>query len=97
MAASSTTAATTYLVISYPQAVEKVHRSFLEAGVDVLETDTFRSNRLTLGEYGLGERTLEINRAAAALARRLGGRILHPRAAALRGRLDRPFRQAALR
>ncbi len=60
-----------YLVISYPQAVEKVHRSFLEVGVDVLETDTFRSNRLTLGEYGLGERVIEINRAAAALARRL--------------------------
>ena len=45
-----------YLVISYPQAVEQVHRSFLEAGVDVLETDTFRSNRLTLGEYGLQDR-----------------------------------------
>ncbi|MDO9129257.1 MAG: homocysteine S-methyltransferase family protein, partial [Anaerolineales bacterium] len=32
-----------YLVISYPQAVETVHRSFLEVGVDVIETDTFRS------------------------------------------------------
>lgn len=60
-----------FLVISYPEAVEKVHRSFLEVGVDVLETDTFRSNRLTLGEYGLGERTIEINVAAASLARRL--------------------------
>ncbi|MGQ9833520.1 MAG: homocysteine S-methyltransferase family protein [Candidatus Villigracilaceae bacterium] len=60
-----------YLVISYPEAVEKVHRSFMEAGVDVLETDTFRSNRLTLGEYGLAERTIEINRAAAQLARRI--------------------------
>ncbi len=60
-----------YLVISYPQAVEKVHRSFLDAGVDVLETNTFRSNRITLREYGLHERVVEINRAAAALARRL--------------------------
>ncbi|MDD2694773.1 MAG: methionine synthase [Anaerolineales bacterium] len=60
-----------YLVISYPQAVEEVHRSFLEAGVDVIETDTFRANRLTLGEYGLGERVVEINHAAAHLARRL--------------------------
>jgi 5-methyltetrahydrofolate--homocysteine methyltransferase len=67
-----------FLVISYPQAVEKVHRSFLEAGVDVLETDTFRSNRLTLGEYGLGERTLEINRAAAALARRIADEYTTP-------------------
>jgi 5-methyltetrahydrofolate--homocysteine methyltransferase len=60
-----------YLVVSYPQAVETVHRSFLDVGVDVIETDTFRANRLTLGEYGLGDRTVEINRAAASLARRL--------------------------
>ena len=59
-----------YLVISYPQAVENVHRSFLEAGVDVVETCTFRSNRLTLGEYGLGDRVREINMAAARLARK---------------------------
>ena len=60
-----------YLVLTYPQAVETVHRSFLEVGVDVIETDTFRANRLTLGEYGLADRVLDINRAAAALARRL--------------------------
>jgi 5-methyltetrahydrofolate--homocysteine methyltransferase len=60
-----------YLVISYPEAVEKVHRSFLEVGVDVLETDTFRSNRITMKEYGLQDRVLEINEAAAKLARRL--------------------------
>ena len=60
-----------YLVISYPEAVEKVHRSFLEVGVDVIETDTFRSNRITMVEYGLDERVVEINEAAAKLARRL--------------------------
>lgn len=60
-----------YLVISYPQAVESVHRSFLEVGVDVIETDTFRSNRITLSEYGLQGRVIEINQTAAALARRL--------------------------
>ncbi len=60
-----------YLVISYPQAVETVHRSFLEVGVDVIETDTFRSNRITMKEYGLQDRVIEINMAAASLARRL--------------------------
>ena len=45
-----------YLVISYPEAVEKIHRSFLEVGVDVLETNTFRSNRITMQEYGLQDR-----------------------------------------
>jgi 5-methyltetrahydrofolate--homocysteine methyltransferase len=60
-----------YLVISFPEAVETVHRSFLEVGVDVIETDTFRANRLTLGEYGLADRVIEINEAGASLARRL--------------------------
>ncbi len=60
-----------YLVISYPQAVEQVHRSFLEVGVDVIETDTFRSNRITLEEYGLGDRVIEINQVAASLAKHL--------------------------
>ena len=60
-----------YLVISYPEAVEKVHRSFLEVGVDVLETDTFRSNRITMAEYGLQDRVIEINETAARLARKL--------------------------
>jgi len=60
-----------YLVISYPEAVEKVHRSFMEAGVDVLETDTFRSNRLTMQEYKLQDRIIEINVAAASLARKV--------------------------
>ncbi len=60
-----------YLVISFPEAVEKVHRSFLEVGVDAIETDTFRANRITMGEYKLGERVVKINQAAATLARRL--------------------------
>ncbi|MCK6582605.1 MAG: methionine synthase [Anaerolineales bacterium] len=60
-----------YLVISYPQAVEKVHRSFLEVGVDVLETDTFRSNRITMAEYKLQDKVIELNQTAASLARRL--------------------------
>ncbi len=67
-----------YLVITYPEAVEQVHRSFLEAGADVIETDTFRSNRITLAEYGLQERVIEINRAAAALARRLADEFSTP-------------------
>src|SRR5512141_316860 len=60
-----------YLVISYPEAVEQVHRSFLEVGVDVIETNTFRANRITMGEYQLTDRVMEINRTAASLARRL--------------------------
>ncbi|MCJ7530743.1 MAG: methionine synthase [Anaerolineales bacterium] len=60
-----------YLVVSYPQAVEGLHRSFLDVGVDAIKTDTFRANRLTLAEYGLQDQVMEINRTAASLARRL--------------------------
>jgi 5-methyltetrahydrofolate--homocysteine methyltransferase len=60
-----------YLVLSYPAAVEKVHRSFLEVGVDVLTTCTFRANRLTLKDYGLQDQTYAINYAAAQLARQI--------------------------
>jgi 5-methyltetrahydrofolate--homocysteine methyltransferase len=60
-----------YLVITHPKAVEQVHRSFLEVGVDVIETNTFRANRITLDEYHLADQVLEINQAAASLARRL--------------------------
>ena len=60
-----------YLVISYPEAVEKVHRSFLEVGVDAIETNTFRSNRITMKEYKLQDRVIEINETATRLARQL--------------------------
>ena len=81
-----------YLVISYPEAVEKVHRSFLEVGVDVLETDTFRSNRITMKEYGLQDRVLEINETAAKLARRLADEyaILDPRSSNNEARISHP-------
>ncbi len=67
-----------YLVLTYPTAVEFVHRSFLEAGVDVLETCTFRANRLTLGEYGLADQVDAINESAARLARRLADEFSTP-------------------
>src|SRR5829696_6621295 len=67
-----------YLVISYPEAVEKVHRSFLEVGVDALETDTFRSNRITMAEYKLQDRVIEINETAARLARKVADEFSNP-------------------
>lgn len=67
-----------FLVITKPEVVKSLHRSFLEAGADAIKTDSFRSNRLTLGEFGLGERTLEINRAAASLAREMADEYTSP-------------------
>ena len=59
------------LTLTCPQAIEEVSFSFLQAGVDVIETNTFRSNRITLAEYGLEEHTEEINLKAARLSRKL--------------------------
>ena len=58
-----------YLVITRPDVIREIHESFLNAGAEAIETNTFRSNRRTLDEHGLGHRTLEINRAAARIAR----------------------------
>ena len=63
-----------YLVLHDPRIIEEIHASFLETGVDVIETDTFGGSWLKLEEYGLGERTYELNRAAAELARRVADR-----------------------
>ena len=67
-----------HLVLSRPDAIDAIHASFLEVGCDVLETNTFRANRLTLKEYGLHERVLEMNRTAARLARRVADRFSTP-------------------
>ncbi len=59
------------LVLTRPDAVERLHRSFLDVGVDVIETDTFGAFSVVLAEYGLADRAFELNLAAARLARRL--------------------------
>jgi 5-methyltetrahydrofolate--homocysteine methyltransferase len=64
-----------YLVITRPDVIEEIHASFLAVGSEVIETNTFRANRITLAEYGLQDRVLEINRAAAQLARRAADRF----------------------
>jgi 5-methyltetrahydrofolate--homocysteine methyltransferase len=56
------------LSVSAPDLVRDLHRSFLEVGVDVIETNTFGSFSVVLGEYGIAERAHELNRAAAELA-----------------------------
>src|SRR3954464_2626870 len=61
------------LVLNRPDVIEGVHASMLEAGADVLETDSFQASRLKLEEWGLGDETLAINRRAAEIARRAAG------------------------
>jgi 5-methyltetrahydrofolate--homocysteine methyltransferase len=61
------------LVLNRPDVIEGVHSSMLEAGAEVLETDTFQASRLKLEEWGLGAETLEINTKAAEIARKAAG------------------------
>src|SRR5918911_2785753 len=61
------------LVLHRPDVIAGVHESMLEAGAEVLETDTFQASRLKLEEWGLGEHTLEINTKAAQIAREAAG------------------------
>jgi 5-methyltetrahydrofolate--homocysteine methyltransferase len=61
------------LVLNRPDVIEGVHTSMLDAGAEVLETDTFQASRLKLEEWGLGEHTLEINTKAAEIARKAAG------------------------
>ena len=56
-----------------PEQVEDVHRAYVQAGAEILETNTFGANPVKLSAYGLEHRTGEINRAAVALARRAAG------------------------
>jgi 5-methyltetrahydrofolate--homocysteine methyltransferase len=61
------------LVLQRPDVIEGVHASMLDAGAEVVETDTFQASRLKLGEWGLAEHTTEINTKAAEIARKAAG------------------------
>jgi 5-methyltetrahydrofolate--homocysteine methyltransferase len=61
------------LVLNRPDVIEGVHASMLEAGAEVLETDTFQGSRIKLDEWGLADYTVEINTKAAEIARRAAG------------------------
>lgn len=67
-----------YLVISKPEAVAKVHRDFLAAGADVIETNTFGASSVVLSEYNLGDRAYEISKKAAELAKSVAAEFSTP-------------------
>ncbi len=58
------------LNLTRPDVIESVHRQYLEAGADVIETNTFNAQRVSLADYGMESLAGEINQAAAQCARR---------------------------
>ncbi|HXZ18309.1 MAG TPA: methionine synthase [Candidatus Acidoferrales bacterium] len=66
------------LVRTRPDVILSIHRAYLEASADIIETDTFGGTPLVLGEYGLAAEARELNRGAAALARQAADEFSTP-------------------
>lgn len=66
------------LVLTRPEMIRKIHEQYLEAGADIVETNTFGATPLVLDEYGLGTHAEEINRRAVELAREACDRFSTP-------------------
>ena len=67
---------TEHLLVTRPDAVQKVHTAFLDVGCDVVETNTFGANPIVLGEFQIAERAYELNVIAARLAKRIASDYL---------------------
>ncbi|MFM7447450.1 MAG: methionine synthase [Leptolyngbyaceae cyanobacterium] len=67
-----------YLIFTKPEAVAKVHRDFLAAGADVIETDTFGATSIVLAEYDLADKAYELNKTAAELAKSITAEFSTP-------------------
>ena len=66
------------LCLSEPKLIRQVHRDYCEAGADVLTTNTFGANRISLARFGLAERLADIHRAGAQLAREVAAAADRP-------------------
>src|SRR5207249_4588395 len=68
------------LCLSQPRIIEGIHKQYLEAGADLIETNTFNSQALSLADYGMESLAYEINVAAAQCARRAADAVMvaHP-------------------
>ncbi len=58
------------LVLTQPRLIENIHRAYLEAGADIIETNTFNATSISMADYGLEEHVYAMNVAAAEIARR---------------------------
>ena len=56
------------LVLTHPEWIKQIHRNYLDAGSDCIETNSFGSNKIKLDEYGFGDKTIEFNKKIAQLA-----------------------------
>lgn len=66
------------LNLTQPQIIEGIHREYLEAGADILETNTFNANAISLSDYGMAELAYELNHVGAVLARKACDEVSTP-------------------
>src|SRR5665213_705035 len=66
------------LVVTKPDAVEQLHRSFLDVGADVIETNSFGAFSVVLAEYGIADRSHELAMMSAQIARRVADSYASP-------------------
>src|SRR5580704_616527 len=66
------------LAVTRPDVIGGIHRAYLEAGADIIETDTFGGTSIVLAEFQLQDRTYELNYAAARLARQVADELSTP-------------------
>src|SRR4051812_42570185 len=66
------------LTLTQPDIIAGIHREYLEAGADILETNTFNANKVSLADYGMEELAHELNFEAAALARKVADEFSTP-------------------
>ncbi|CAN5413099.1 methionine synthase [soil metagenome] len=66
------------LTLTQPQIIEGIHREYLESGADILETNTFNANAVSLSDYDMHELAYELNYAGAALARKAADEFSTP-------------------
>ena len=62
------------LSLTQPELIERLHREYLDSGADLIETNTFNAQAISLADYGMSELAYEMNVAAARLARRAADR-----------------------
>ena len=64
------------LVRENPELIKNIHRQYLEAGADIIETDSFNSNRFSLSDYGLEKEAYNLSKEAALLARQVADQYM---------------------
>lgn len=61
------------LCLTHPEIIRRIHKAYLDAGADIIETNTFNANRISQADFRMEDQVQEINRCAARLARDVAG------------------------